>query len=81
MAKSKSTLDKISDILTKTGKLLKGPYKVASGAVIAAALGALLKLSEITKTFPEPADFIGNIIIFVAVILFVIDIAKGGLYD
>ena len=81
MAKRKSTLDKISDIFTKAGKLLKGPHKVASGAVIAAALGALLKLSEITKTFPPPSDMFGNIIIFIAVLLFIVDIAKGGLYD
>lgn len=81
MAKRKSTLDKIANIFDKAAKLLKGPHKVASGAVIAAALGALLKLSEITKTFPPPSDMFGNIIIFIAVLLFVIDIAKGGLYD
>lgn len=81
MAKRKSTLDKISDILGKASKLLKGPHKVASGVVVAAIIGGLLKLSEITKTFPEPADMIGNIIIFFAVILLVVDIAKGGLYD
>jgi hypothetical protein len=81
MAKQKSTLDKISDIFDKAAKLLKGPHKVASGAVIAAALGALLKLSEITKTFPPPSDMLGNLVIFVAVLLFIVDIAKGGLYD
>ena len=81
MAVKKGLLEKIGDLFTKAGKLLKGPYKVASGAVIAAALGALLKLTAITETFPYPADLAGNVIIFVAVILFVLDIAKGGLYD
>ncbi len=81
MAKRKSTLDKISDILANAGKLLKGPHKIASGAVVAAIVGGLLKLTEITKTFPPPADTMGNIIIFLAVIMLAIDIAKGGLYD
>ena len=80
-AKQKNTLDKVSDILTKAGKLLKGPHRVASGALVAAALGALLKLTEVTETFPPPSDMIGNLIIFIAVLLFVFDIAKGGLYD
>lgn len=81
MAKRKSTLDKISDILTKAGKLLKGPHKVASGAVVAAIFGGLLKATSLTQTFPEPWDMLGNVIIFIAIILIVIDIAKGGLYD
>ena len=77
----KSALKKVADALEKAAKLMRGPYKVASGAVVAAAVGGLLKLSEITKTFPPPADLLGNIIIFFAVLLFVIDIARGGLYD
>ncbi len=81
MEKKKSTLDEISDLLSKASKALKGQYKVASGAVVAAIIGGLLKLTEITKTFPPPADMLGNIIIFFAVIMLVIDIAKGGLYD
>ena len=81
MAKRKSTLDKIANIFDKAAKLLKGPHKVASGAVIAAILGGLLKLTEITKTFPPPSDLLGNVVIFVAVIVIVLDVAKGGLYD
>ena len=79
--KKKTLLEQISDLFSKAGKLLKGPHKVASGAMVAAALGALLKLTEITKTFPAPADTIGNVVIFFAVLFFVADIAKGGLYD
>lgn len=81
MAKQKSTLDKISDILTKAGKLLKGPHKVASGAVVAAILGGLIKATALTQTFPEPWDTLGNAMLFIAIIVIVIDIAKGGLYD
>jgi hypothetical protein len=77
----KGLLEKIADVLEKAGRLLKGPHRVASGAVVAAAIGGLLKLTEVTKTFPPPADMIGNVIIFFAVLFFVADIAKGGLYD
>jgi len=79
--KSRSTVDKIADILDKTSNLLRGPYKVAAGAVVAAAIGGLLKLTEVTRTFPPPADLLGNVIIFFAVLFFVADLAKGGLYD
>ena len=81
MAEKKSVLDKIIDMLDKTSKLFKGPYKTVSGAVVAAAIGGLLKLTEVTETFPPPADTLGNIIIFVAVLAFVIDLCKGGLFD
>ncbi len=81
MAKKKSLLEQISDLFGKASKLLKGPHKVASGALVAAALGGLLKLTEVTKTFPPPADIVGNVVIFFAVLLFVADITKGGLYD
>lgn len=81
MEKQKSKQDKNSDALKKALQALKGKYRVTSGAVVAAIMGGLLKLTEITKTFPPPVDMIGNFIIFAAVILIVIDIAKGGLYD
>lgn len=81
MAKQKSTLDKISDALTKAGKILKGTNKAVSGAVVAAILGGLLKATALTQTFPEPWDTLGNAVLFLAIILIVADIAKGGLYD
>jgi len=82
MAKrKKSLLEQIGDVLTKAGRLMKGPHRVASGAVVAAILGGLLKLTAVTETFPYPSDVVANIIIFVAVILIVADVAKGGLYD
>ncbi len=80
MAKS-TTLDKLAKVMDKAARLLKGPYKAVSGAVIAAVLGGVLKLTEITKTFPPPADLIGNIIIFAAVLFVVLDLCKGGLLD
>ena len=76
----KSLWDKFSDVLDKSSELMKG-NKVAAGAVIAAAVGGLLKLTEVTRTFPPPADLIGNVVIFFAVMFFVADLAKGGLYD
>lgn len=79
--RKKTILEQISDLFGKAAKLLKGPHKVASGAMVAAALGALLKLTAVTETFPYPADILGNVIIFGAVLFFVADIAKGGLYD
>ena len=81
MAGKKSALDRIADALQKAAKVIKGPNKVASGAVIAAVLGGLLKATALTQTFPEPWDTLGNVILFIAIILVVIDIAKGGLYD
>ena len=62
-------------------KSVLGKYKVASAGVVAAIVGGILKLTEITKTFPYPADMVGNVIIFCAVIGIAIDLAKGGLLD
>ncbi len=62
-------------------KVVKGPYRVTSGAVVAAVIGGLIKLGEITHTFPQPADVIANVIIFIAVLFVVADICKGGLFD
>ena len=80
MAKS-TTLDKLAKVMDKAARLLRGPYKTVSGAVAAAVFGAVLKLTEITKTFPAPADLIGNIIIFAAVLFIVVDLCRGGLLD
>jgi hypothetical protein len=81
MAKKENTLDKIAKVMDKAARLLKGPYKTVSGAVIAALFGAILKLTEVTKTFPPPADLIGNIIIFAAVLFIAVDLCRGGLLD
>ena len=56
-------------------------HKPAAAGVVAAVFGGLLKLAEVTKTFPAPSDLIGNVIIFAAVLVIVWDIARGGLYD
>lgn len=81
MAKQENTLDKLAKLMDRAAKLLKGPYKAVSGAVLAALFGAILKLTEITKTFPPPADLIGNIIIFAAVLFIAVDLCRGGLLD
>ena len=78
--KEKTTLEKIADILEAAGKLAR-TKKATSGALVAALFGGVLKLSEVTKTFPEPADLVGNVIIFFAVLIIAIDICKGGLLD
>ncbi len=62
-------------------KVVKGPYRITSGAVVAAIIGGLIKLGEITKTFPEPSGTLANAIIFIAVLFVVADICKGGLFD
>lgn len=80
MAKS-TTLDKLAKVLNSAAKLLKGPYKTVSGAVVAALFGAILKLTAITETFPPPVDLIGNIIIFAAVLFIAVDPCRGGLLD
>lgn len=81
MAKQENTLDKLAKVLDRAARLLKGPYKKVSGAVVAALLGAILKLTQITETFPPPADLIGNVIIFAAVLFIAVDLCRGGLLD
>ena len=56
-------------------------HKPAAAGVVAAIFGGILKLLEVTKTFPYPSDLIGNVIIFAGVILIIYDISRGGLYD
>ena len=80
MAAKKSVLSEISRYLEALAKNARA-NKVISGAVISALLGGVLKLTEVTKTFPEPADLIGNIIIFAAILFIAVDICKGGLFD
>ena len=80
MAQKRSLLDQISRFLEASAKLLRTD-KAVSGAVITALLGGILKLGEITQTFPPPADLLGNIIIFAAVLFVVADVCKGGLFD
>jgi hypothetical protein len=80
MAQKRSLLDQISRFMEASAKLLRTD-KAVSGAVITALLGGILKLGEITQTFPAPADLLGNIIIFAAVLFVVADVCKGGLFD
>lgn len=80
MAKKRSVLDQISRFLEASSKVLRSD-KAVSGAVITALLGGVLKLCEITKTFPPPSDLLGNVIIFAAILFIVADVCKGGLFD
>ena len=80
MAQKRSLLDQISRFLESSAKVLR-TEKAVTGAVITALLGGILKLGEITKTFPPPADLLGNVIIFAAVLFVVADVCKGGLFD
>jgi hypothetical protein len=81
MAKRKDIITRIADMLTSLGKTLKSTPKATSGAVVAAIMGGLLKATALTQTFPDPFDTLGNVILFVAVLLVALDIAKGGLFD
>ena len=78
--KDKSVLDQVADVLDKAAKLAR-TKKATSGALVAALFGGVLKLAEITETFPQPADLVGNLVIFAAVLILAADIAKGGLMD
>lgn len=80
MASKRSLIDQISRFLEASAKVLRAE-KAVTGAVITALLGGILKLGEITQTFPSPADLLGNIIIFAAVLFVVADVCKGGLFD
>ena len=80
MAKKRSFLDQVSRFLEASAKVMRAE-KAVSGAVITALIGGVLKLGEISQTFPSPADLIGNVIIFAAVIFIVADVCKGGLFD
>lgn len=80
MAAKKSVLEQISRFLEASAKMLRAE-KAISGAVITALLGGILKLGEISETFPPPADLLGNVIIFAAVLFVVADVCKGGLFD
>jgi hypothetical protein len=75
MAKKKKT------IIDQIKKAVTGPYRVTTGAVVAAILGGLIKLLDVTETFPQPSDKIANVVIFIAVLFVVADICKGGLFD
>ena len=80
MAAKKSLLEQMSRFLEAAARVMKTD-KAVTGAVITALIGGVLKLAEITETFPPPSDLIGNIIIFAAVLFIVADVCKGGLFD
>jgi len=77
---SKSALDKVGDLLENAAKVVKG-RKTTAGALMAAVLGGIIKLQVLTETFPQPFDVVGNVIIFAAVLMVVIDLCRGGLED
>lgn len=78
--KKESILDQIERIVTKTGKIT-GSHKLAKAGVVAAIFGVLIKATALTQTFPQPFDLLGNLILFIAILIIVFDIAKGGLLD
>jgi hypothetical protein len=77
---SKSALDKVGDLLENAAKVVK-TRKTTAGALMAAVLGGMIKLTVLTETFPQPFDVVGNVIIFAAVLMVVIDLCRGGLED
>jgi len=79
-SKSKSALDKVGDLLENAAKVVKG-RKTTAGALMAAVLGGMIKLIVLTETFPQPFDVLGNVIIFAAVLMVIIDLCRGGLED
>ena len=77
---SKSALDKVGDLLENAAKVVKS-RKTTAGALMAAVLGGMIKLTVLTETFPQPFDVVGNVIIFAAVLMVIIDLCRGGLED
>ncbi|MCX6817590.1 MAG: hypothetical protein NTU57_01910 [Candidatus Aenigmarchaeota archaeon] len=77
---SKSALDKVGDLLENAAKVVK-TRKTTAGALMAAVLGGMIKLTVLTETFPQPFDVVGNVIIFAAVLMVIIDLCRGGLED
>lgn len=59
----------------------KKQYPAAAVGVVAAVIGGLIKATVLTETFPKPYDGYANVALFLAVLLIVYDIARGGLYD
>ena len=82
MAKKKEEdfLDKIVRALTAVNDMRK-PHKLATAGVVTALVGGLIKATAFTQTFPAPWDVFGNVILFLALILLVIDFIKGGIMD
>ena len=76
----KSALDKVGNLLENAAKVIK-TKKVTAGALMAAVLGGMIKLTVLTETFPQPFDVVGNVIIFAAVLMVIIDLCRGGLED
>lgn len=52
----------------------KTEKRLWTGTVVAAVLGSLIHLSGIAENWPYPMDFIGSIIVFVAVLLIAVKI-------
>ena len=75
--KKKSILDRILDGIASRRR----DHKLAKAGVVSAIFGALLKAVILTETFPRPWDIYANLILFVAILLVVADIAQGGLMD
>ena len=66
---------------TSKPKYTRPYYRLAKAGTVAAIVGAILKLTAVTGTFPYPADVLANVIIFCAIIGIAIDFAKGGIMD
>jgi hypothetical protein len=56
--------------MAKKSKLLKV-------GIVVAVLGALIDLSDVASGFPSPLDFLGKLIVFVAVLIIAVDVIYG----
>jgi hypothetical protein len=50
---------------------------LAKAGLAAAVLGAAIKLAAITALLPQPADSLGDILIFFAALAIALDICRG----
>jgi len=70
-------LDKILKILIKKQKRKVGKKPLATVGIVTAVLGALIRAATLTKTFPNEWEIVGNLILFIAVLIIIVAIVRS----
>lgn len=79
MAKRKPNNKKGSDIfaLLRPAKKEGAFYRSAKVGIVTALVGGIFKAIALTKTFPQPFDTMGNVILFIAFLLMLFSFLLG----